>query len=458
MRIPKASVAFIALLLVGVACTANPAADVDESEASQTSSTEAVEDPVTVTTTTTVAVTLALPESDSEFEPGAPLLEASSQPLEANTYRVDTLGTAFSITIPDDWWVQENRAGVTMFTHPESSQSRGDRDVVFVRPTQTAYPLDPSRGVTDMGRTFEIERWLDDLVDGLIVSGPSGTRLGGEDAIYFDVRISPEVGCVPSPDFCVIFAMSRGIDGVVFRKGIDYRVWWVDGGEFEPVAVVVGAGLQGEEFFEEANVILDTLAFGEWAPHPVPPGADLWELGFPSTVLTGTVKIPLAGGIQFEIQRPRYIFQNPGLANFDLSEHNGDLMMFTAAEAASGDPIETSEDVVAAVEGRDGVVLEQIDSTEIAGFDATVFDLTNGPEKTRDGDFGGQPLVSFREDNPGAGFWHAPPLGRIWVIESDRGVVMIVAESFGRNVEDLDAIIDIAEPIIESLEFIEMGE
>ena len=457
MRIFRASSTFIAISLVVAACTATPGNDIDGLEASQTTATDAVEDPTPATTTTTVASTVALPESGAVFEASAPLLDASFQPLEAGSYRVDTLGTPFSLTIPDDWWVQGNRAGVSMFTHPESSQSFGDRDIVFVRPTQTAYPLDPSRGVTEMGRSFEIETWLDDLVDGLIVNDPSETRLGGEDAIYFDVRISPEVSCVPSPDFCVIFAMSRDIDGVVFRKGIDYRVWWVDGGEFDPIAVIVGAGLQGEEFFEEANVVLDTLAFGEWAPHPVPPGTDLWELGFPSRVPTGTVKIPLAGGLQFELQRPRDIFQNPGLANLDLPEHNGSLIMFTAPETATGDPIEAAEDVVAAVDGKDGVVLEQLDTTEIAGFDTTVFDLTNGPQKTRDGDFGGQPLISFLESNTGLGFWHAPPLGRMWVIESDRGVLIVVAESFGRSEEDLAGIVDIAEPILESLEFIDMA-
>lgn len=458
MRTPRASLTLIALSLAGAACMAAPGNDVDGLEASQTSATDVVDNPQSTTTTTPVASTVALPESDAEFASGAPRLDLSHQSVEGGTYLVDSLGTEFTITIPDGWWLGPNRAGLTALAHPESSQDLGDREVAFIRPTDMTYPLDPSRGTTEMASNFDIETWLSDLVDGVVVDGPVATRIGGEEALYFDVRISSEVSCVPSPDFCVIFATTRGIEGVAFRKGIDYRVWWIDGGEFDPIAVVVGAGLKGEEFFEQANVLLETLAFGEWAPHPVPPGADLWELGLPAQAPGGTVEIPLAGGLQFELQRPRYIFQNQGLANFDLPEHNGDLMVFTAPETASGDSIDTAEDVAAAVDGKDGLVLTQVGTTEVAGFDTTVFELTNGPEKTRDGDFGGQPLISFREGNSGDGFWHAPPLGRMWIIESDRGVLMVVAESLGRSQGDLDAIIDIAEPILASLQFIELED
>lgn len=454
MRTPKPSMIVIALSLVGAACTATPGNVVDEAEPSETSTTDAGENLEATTTTITVASTVALPESEAEFDEVAPTLEQSNQPLDGGTYRVDSLGTPFTVTIPPDWWVGWNRAGLTVFSHPESS-GLGDREIALIRPTQMAYPLDPSRGVTEMGRSFQIQKWLDDLVEGIVVDGPHQTGLGGENATYFDLQISNEVACVPSPDFCVVFAMSRNIEGIALRKGIDYRVWWVGGGEFEPISVVVAAGLKGEEFFEEANVLLDTLAFGESAPHPVPPGAVLWELGLPSQVRPGMVRIPLAEGLQFELQRPRYIFQNPGLANFDLSEHNGDLMMFTAPETATGDPIETVEDVVEAVDGKDGLLLDEVGVTEIGGFETTVFDLTNGPQKDRDS-FGGQPLISFLEDNTGLGFWHAPPLGRVWVIESDRGVLMVAAESFGRSEEDLAAIVDIAEPILESLEFIDI--
>lgn len=455
MRTLKASSMLIALSLVGAACTGTPGNVVDGPETSETSTTDAGENPEPATATTTVVSTVALPESDAEFDEAAPILEVMHQTLEGGTYRVESLGTPFTMTIPSDWWVGSNRAGLTVFSHPESSGD-GDREIALIRPTQMAYPLDPSRGPTEMASSFEIQTWLDDLVEGVVVDGPHQTGLGGEDAIYFDVQVSNEVACVPSPDFCVIFAMSRDIEGIPFSKGIDYRVWWVDGGEVEPISVVVAAGLKGEEFFEEANVLLDTLAFGEWGPHPVPPGAVLWELGLPSQVPAGMVRIPLAGGLEFELQRPRDIFQNPGLANFAFFEHNGDLMMFTAPETAAGDPIEAAEDVVEAVDGKDGLVLDEIGVSEIGGFETTVFDLSNGPQKGLDS-FGGQPLISFLEDNTGLGFWHAPPLGRVWAIESDRGVLLVVAESFGRSEEDLAAIIDIAEPILESLEFIDMG-
>ena len=125
---------------------------------------------------------------------------------------------------------------------------------------QVAWPLD------------DIEGWLDNVVDGIVVAGPEPTQIGGRDAVYFEAEITDEATC-GTFDYCAGFVINtiddQGISGWSFEYGYHQRVWWVDGGDQPPLVIIAGIPSGSQNFVEDADQVLDSLVIGEPGPHPV---------------------------------------------------------------------------------------------------------------------------------------------------------------------------------------------
>lgn len=205
-----------------------------------------------------------------DFDASAQALMGEFEPVPAGSYVVETLGTPFSLTVGDDWFVQVNSDAGVVLTDP-ASRGPGDRDVVFMRPTDLSAPAEPTDSLEEQEfwPVDDIEGWLENVVDGVVVSDVRQASLGGSEALAFDLELVQDFECGPDSRFCALFFDIARRNGKALDRDFDYRVWWVDDGQYEPIAVVVGAGPSDTDFFETAETLLSTIAFGPPAPHPI---------------------------------------------------------------------------------------------------------------------------------------------------------------------------------------------
>ena len=222
---------------------------------------------------TTPPTTEAVPPTTTMAASDRDVFTLEYAPLPEGEWRFEPLGTALDVDVEGDWWVQPNSLGWVVLTHPDSG-SYGDRDVMFIRPTALDDPADPSAlDGDDTWPVDDIGGWLDSIVDGVVISEPANAEVGGATGIVFDVEIASADVCGPrsSPgDACVGFAQTIGGD-VGFHNGARHRVYWLDQGEHEPIAIIVGASPSlAEGWFAAADALLANVSFG--APAPAPSG------------------------------------------------------------------------------------------------------------------------------------------------------------------------------------------
>ena len=176
--------------------------------------------------------------------------------------------------------MQSNEPGFTAFSHPDS-QRPGDRDVVFFRPTVFGDPVRPAAGIgaMELWRSDEVtldrfEDWLALLPDGLVVGAPSRVEVGGRDAVFFEVEVADEFEC-GREGFCAGFLIntitSDRVTGWTFERGTHQRVWVVDGGDHQPLAIIAATPVDDRSFQATADDVLATLRIGDSEPHPVDP-------------------------------------------------------------------------------------------------------------------------------------------------------------------------------------------
>lgn len=216
-----------------------------------------------------LAAATPAPETPPAFDSRAPLFTDQFTAVAAGSYRVDTLGTPFSLTVDDGWWVQPNSSAHTVFTDP-ASVGPGDRDVVFLRPTGLVDPQQPQAArVAQVGWPLDdIEGWLEELIAGVVTGEPTTAMLGGRSAVRFEVRLDSDAVCGPEP-YCVGFITNHSVNGFEFELNHRYVIYWVDQQAAPPVVVILGIPDGRESFEARADSLLETVAFGEPQPHPI---------------------------------------------------------------------------------------------------------------------------------------------------------------------------------------------
>jgi basic membrane lipoprotein Med (substrate-binding protein (PBP1-ABC) superfamily)/DNA-binding SARP family transcriptional activator len=205
--------------------------------------------------------------------------------ISPGTYHLTALGTPLTISIDGDWFVQVNEPGFTAFSHPDSRR-RGDRDIVFLRPTVFADPVRPaaSIGAQDFWPAGEMsldrfDQWLNLLPEGILAVPSSRVEIGGREAVYFEVEIAGDFEC-GREGVCVGFLVNtigpEGLTGWSFNRGLRYRIWVVNGGDHQPLVILAGTAFNDTGFQPTADDFLATLIIGDPRPHPVDP--DDWGL------------------------------------------------------------------------------------------------------------------------------------------------------------------------------------
>lgn len=277
---PRAAVSCgVALALVVAGCgsdseSVTPKAPEDET----TLAAESAEETTTTAppeSSTTTETTAAEPDEPTDLETGR--ITGQFHPVEPGTYDVDNLGTPFSVTLEGDWWVQPNIPGHIVFSDP-ASLAPGDKDVAIFRVNFLADPLQPQAALDeqDVWPVDDIQGWLDNVIDGVILSEPTEVELGGRTALYFEAAVEADICPDASTNsYCVGFVINTAesassLSGWAFEPGTYQRIYWIDEGDEAPIVIIIGTNVGFDDFVAPAEALLDTIQFGETQPHPSP--------------------------------------------------------------------------------------------------------------------------------------------------------------------------------------------
>lgn len=189
---------------------------------------------------------------------------------------------------------------------------------------------------------------------------------------------------------------------------------------------------------EEASTSeeLDVPEEQGFTPTPEEPeGAE--EQGFaPGEILPGEVQLPIAGGIRFTTTEPHFIAPGPGFFTLEMQgELDGWVSIFHL-------PDMTADEIVSSLSDA-RMTVSSLDDVEVAGFSTRVVEFGDGPY-----DF-----------EPVLGGWFPANAARLWIIQTDRGPLVVTAEATDeageRRPEVLERAIGVAEQILKTLSLVE---
>ncbi|MFN3218742.1 MAG: hypothetical protein ACE367_19785 [Acidimicrobiales bacterium] len=359
-------------------------------------------------------------------------------PIDPGSYRIDSLGTQFTVRIPEALFVRNNLLGSFTLTD-RVSQGPGDRDLLVARYSALSDPTQPTTPFAELDEPWpaaDFEGWLDNLTDDVLVTNRQQTQIGGRAAIRVDLEIG-DLDCGFFRLGCAQFATNNFVVYDAMNLGSRYRIWFIDQGDEDPIFIKAGVDdLIDTDWFDRIEDIVATVAFGDPTPNPI--------LEYPA----GPVELPFLGGIRIELSTPTVVFGGGagGLADTTVlrSGRFGGTDLITNPSEPDGTPLTTTTELLSVLEASN-VDIEATEPTSVGGLDAQTFDITGGLRV---------PALTFgASGEPG---WLAPPQGRMWVVEHpERGLLIITAGGSTDPDTAYPTIVAQTEAIVDSLEFID---
>ncbi|MFV2039074.1 MAG: hypothetical protein ACC660_02405 [Acidimicrobiales bacterium] len=357
------------------------------------------------------------PAQPAVFDADASELVAEFSPIEPGTQRVTSLGTPFTFTLDEEWWVQPNEPGFFVLSDP-ASVGPDDRDIVFVR--VTGLPDPSATNVSSEGRPEwpldDIDGWLDNLAEGITITNRQTVNLGDRSAVRFDLRVEDDFEC--GAEFCMVFVNNGESGGKALNPGVDFRIHWIDEGD-SPIVVITGAGLEGAPFFERAEAVMATLAFGEQQPHPIDTEGPLWEAGLDADVPAGRADFFVAG-VSVELAEERQVRQNDGWVGVFQRTPSG-IFILKPISDLDGNPLATSDAVAEALVADPTAGATEVDVSAEAAYPIREFETVPNSGTT----FG----LKWNDKTGRNNEWHTGQFTRLWIIDTPDGVVFVSAES-----------------------------
>ena len=384
--------------------------------------------------------TAAVASAESTEPGGQQLIVGDDQLISTGSYRSESTGVPFVFEVDREWTTFSVGPGHLVLADPDVR----DRGLSFIRPSELSSPSAPGESPeAQLGWPIDdIEGWLENVIDGVFIGDVESVELGGRPAIRFTAEVTNNAACGQFGEYCAAFVTNHFSAGWTFELGFRSTVYWVDmGADLAPLAVLFGSRADDDNWQQIAEGLLGTLEFGEPGPHPVSTdNVPLWEQGVNSAapVPAGLRWFPTFGGFSFVLDEDRDIRQ---AGNYFLvmgsGDSQGDVEIWRAQSGPGGNPIESTDDLVGVLELISDSVDEVGSSTHRLG-EARQFDV-RAAGNTFDPDLSVQ-------SEPGE-LWFTPSAARLWVFETDRGVIVVSAESFLQDFLLAD-MIELAERVI----------
>ncbi len=169
--------------------------------------------------------------------------------------------------------------------------------------------------------------------------------------------------------------------------------------------------------------------------------------GLPGEVAAGdTVETPNLGGLRFIVPEDRFIHQSPGFLVIQPTQL-AEILLVRVVESPAGEPIVSVDAVIALIDDATRT-LDELDPVTIAGLEARVLDFTAEPNPSPRPDD-----AIFRTVEDGVGGWGPGAEGRVWLLDTPRGIMLFNAQVLEPRAVDLADAIAEAEAIFANLEF-----
>lgn len=371
-------------------------------------------------------------ETPDEAVIAAEPLTTGNSVFGAGTFRIDTLGTAFTFVVAEETQLVQNDYGVVSLTTPTSAIA-DDHTIAFRRTSRLPDPTAPTArfDAGDGWPAADLEGWVARLgADVVVVADPVETTLGGFRATYVELSFPCNDGACRPGDLLA----DPGLP--IFTSGSDYRVWVVDQADEDSIVVTVSTAEGADTaWYDIADTILSSLVFESIGRNPVqerPAGSvDIDALGGATLVLPGesTVVEPYDGFARIIPD---------GLA--------GDLELLTRPLDFDGEEVTTTDRLLEILR-NEAVALTELDPVIIGGQQTRIFGVESGP-------FPSIVLKPRAEDLARAEFgWESPQFGHLWVVEHpQRGLLVLSTESFG-GPDVVNPLFAWASEVLNSLEF-----
>lgn len=372
-----------------------------------------------------------------EFLADADQLVSRFSPLSAGTYRTNSLGTPISFTTSEPLHTQANQSGISVISDVRSV-GPGDYELLFFRPSYFADPITPNapKSEQDPWPVSDFDGWLDNLHEGVIASEPSEVLVAGLPATYVELQVG-DLECGYAPGLCVGFA-ENGWDSKALDPGTINRVWVIDQADEDPIVLIVAVlGEETIDWFDRAEAVLDTLAFGDIEPTPI------------TRLTNAPAELDILGGVEITPPTEQLLVEtwsDRGLYVVELADL-GIVEIIDSPVTLTGDPITDSDALIAEMEAA-RVSLSELDRVDVDGLSARVFSVA-AADNFR---------VAFRAseadllaDDWG---WEAPRRGRVWMIEHpERGLQLVSAKAFDDTDTALPIVSDWAEELVSSIRY-----
>lgn len=376
----------------------------------------------------------------------APLL------LEPGSYRTDAMWTPLTFTAPEPIrLISERRTFLVLVD--EEADGLWDVPIVHVmRPHRLVDPAATTDGPPEWPATidgWDLDAWFT-AQPGIDVERTDVT-VGGIDATRYDVTIPDDgsAGWQAEPDVWVVPLMWRYGQGPFDLPSVDrHRLWLIPQGVHTPI--VIHAAVAADEgwggFGDELDSIIASIELGE--PEPVGIDDPLWEAGLPGPVPAGPVRLPILGGVEFELPDDAFVEQHQGWALFAIDAeydfYPPNIEVAAAAATVDHESIASAEQLADLLVDVAGAV--RLPDAEIAGRPAVGVEM-----------LGVQPGIPiFRHvdippvPDPGLAAWFTQDYVELWAVDTDEGVLILTAE--GEDPEGLDRARELHAAIAETLQ------
>jgi hypothetical protein len=371
------------------------------------------------------------PDNDDE---GRQLLTAGNTFFDAGTYRIDTLGTAFTFSVDETTGLFLNDNGVVSITDL-TSVGADDRTITLRRTTLLPDPSDPTAKIDPTGGwpVTDLRGWVGAVSDNVTASEPIDATLGGLDATYVALEVG-ELNCNTAD--CASEDPEERPDRPIFSLGSAYQLWVVDQGEEDPVVVTVAVDDPDETaWFDDAAAILATLEFDSVQPSPVRQAA------------AGPAELDVFGGITL-LAPEEIVIVEPfdRFARIFPADIGGDVEFLTSPLDTDGVELTTTDRLLRLLTDE-AIEFTEFDSADIGGLEARTFEVLSGP-------FPNVVLKARTADlvRPEFG-WEPPQSGHLWVIEHpDRGLLLVSTEALA-GPEAIEPLRSWTADMLQSLEF-----
>ena len=383
------------------------------------------DDPEDLGTSVVPASTVEAPEQR------ATPLAVSNMYLDTGTYRVDTLGTAFTFDVDEIAGVRENENGVVSIADLTSGNADDDHTITFWRtpllpdPASLTTAIDPTTGwpATDVGG------WLDALGEAVEKSDLVDTTLGGAEA----TSVEFEILCRRTS--CAADDLSANGSVPVFTPGSRYRMFVVDQGAEDPIVVIVAIDDADDSWPSKADALLSSLEFDTTEPNPV------------RSVDGGAVELDAFGGITVEVGAGAVVVEPyDGLARLVPVDLEGDVEFLTRPLDTEGAEVTSIARLLQLLDDE-AVVLTDVAAPDIDGVEGRAFVVDSGAFPNV--------VLKLREADlvRGESGWESPRIGHLWVFEHpDRGLLIVSSEAF-EGASAVEPLRRWTEELLRSLEF-----